>query len=40
MKKLAHTVKLSDKKSAKAKAKAAKKDLPDIIYLGQQRLKS
>lgn len=38
MKKLAHTVKPSDKKSAKAKA--AKKDLPDIIYLGQQRLKS
>lgn len=38
MKKLAHTVKPRDKKSAKAKA--AKKDLPDIIYLGQQRLKS
>lgn len=38
MKKLVHTLKPSDKKLAKAKA--AKKDLPDIIYLGQQRLKS
>lgn len=38
MKKLAHTLKPSDKKSAKARA--AKKNLPDIIYLGQQILKS
>lgn len=40
MKKLVHTLKPSDKKSAKAKARAAKKNLPDIIYLGQQILKS